>query len=149
MKLTITAFLFFWLLILGILGCQTRGYIIEDSDRSVRQHRVAITAVLGQIRSVSENGRELYSYYHDRKFLGIDVVEKTKERLYTKVSILGSRRPYDISVEVIVEKRDPISKEFVEIGPDERLAQKRANQIQDLLNQSLDKTGQFDDQAPF
>lgn len=132
-----------------LLGCQTRGYLIEESDRSVRQHRQAITASLGQVRTVSENGRELYSYYHDRKLNGLEVGPKTKERLYTKVSILGTRRPYAIAVEVVVEKRDPVSKEFIEIGLDEGLAEKRGLQIQDLLNQSLDKTGQFDDQAPF
>lgn len=131
------------------LGCQTPGFIIEESNYSVRQHRIAISTALGQVRSVSENGRVILSYYHDRNFKGFEVNAKTKERLYTKVAILGVRRPYKVSIEVHVEQRDPESRKFIDIGLDESLGLKRAFAIRELLNQSRDETGSFDEENPF
>ena len=138
-----------YLFILFFLGCQTPGYLIEESNYSVKQHRIAITAALGQVRAVSVNGREILSYYHDRGFKGFEVTSKTQERLYTRVVILGARRPYRVSVEVHVEQRDPESKKFLDIGLDEGLGLKRAVVIKDMLNQSRDNDGTFDEEVPF
>lgn len=136
-------------IVLFLLGCQTPGYIIEESNYSVKQHRIAITAALGQVKSVSQNGREILTYYHDKSFKGFEVTAKTKERLYTKVTILGNRRPYSVSIEVHVEQRDPDSRQFVDVGLDDRLSKKRAQSIKEMLNQSPEKTSSFDDEAPF
>lgn len=138
-----------YLFILFFLGCQTPGYIIEESNYSVKQHRIAITAALGQVRSVSENGRAILSFYHDRAFKGFEVTSKTKERLYTQVIILGTRRPYRVSIEVHIEKRDPDSNDFQDIGLDEGLGLKRMLTIKEMLNQSRDTGGMFDEEAPF
>lgn len=132
-----------------VSGCQTPGFIIEESNYSVRQHRIAITAALGQVRSVSENGRVILSYYHDRNFKGFEVTAKTKERLYTKVAVLGTRRPYKVSIEVHVEQRDPETRKFIEIGLDEGLGRKRAFAIREMLSQSRDETSSFDEENPF
>ncbi|MEQ1721946.1 MAG: hypothetical protein ABL930_02140 [Pseudobdellovibrio sp.] len=140
--LIISVFLFF-------VGCQTTGFMIEESNYSVKQHRIAVTAALGQVRSVSENGRVILSYYHDKTLKGIEITTKTRERLYTKVAILGSRRPYRVSIEVHVEQRDPYSKKFYEIGLDESLGRKRAIAIREMLNQSRDETSSFDEENPF
>ncbi len=137
------------LMILLLTGCQTTGFMIEDSNYSVKQHRIAITAALGQVRSVSENGRVILSYYHDKNLKGIEISTKTRERLYTKVAILGARRPYRVSIEVHVEQRDPESKKFYEIGLDESLGRKRAVAIREMLNQSRDETSSFDEENPF
>ena len=138
-----------YLFILFFLGCQTPGYIIEESNYSVKQHRIAITAALGQVRSVSENGRVILSFYHDHAFKGFEVTSKTKERLYTQVIILGTRRPYRVSIEVHIEKRDPDSNDFQDIGLDEGLGLKRMLTIKEMLNQSRDTGGMFDEEAPF
>lgn len=137
------------LFILFFLGCQTPGYIIEESNYSVKQHRIAVIAALGQARSISQNGREIFSYYHDRAFNGFEVTMKTKERLYTQVKILGSRRPYRVAVEVHIEQRDPETKRFYEVGLDEGLGLKRAIAIKDMLNQSRENSTVFDEETPF
>lgn len=143
---------FFWQLFITsffIFGCKTPGIIIEESNFSVKQHRIAIASALGQVRSVSENGRVVMSYYHDRELKGFEVAPTMNERLYTKVTILGSRRPYRISVEVRIEQRDSETKKFHDIGLDEDLGQKRASAISDLLNQSRADGTLFDEELPF
>ncbi len=115
----------------------------------MKQHRIAVTAALGQVKSVSENGRVIHSFYHDRAFKGFEVTPKTKERLYTQVIILGTRRPYRVSIEVHIEQRDPDTKKFEDVGLDEGLGLKRTQAIQEMLNQSRDTTSMFDDEAPF
>lgn len=138
-----------FLLVLFFLGCRTPGLVIEESDYSVKQHRVAVTAALGQVRGVSQNGRTMISYYHDRSFKGFEVTAKTQERLYTKVSVLGSRRPYVVSVEVHIEQKDPETNKFIDIGLEENLGRKRALAIKSMLNQSRDQSGVFDEEVPF
>jgi hypothetical protein len=144
-----TQTLFLFAVMLTALGCQTSGVLIEDSDFSVKQHRIAITAALTQVRAVSQNGREIYSYYHDRNLKAFEVTPKTKERLYTKAVILGARRPYSVSVEVHLERRDPDSKKFQDLGLDDKLSRKRAAAIKQMLNQSREEATTFDEETPF
>ncbi len=130
-------------------GCTTPGIFLEESNYSVKQHRVAITQALGPVREVSRNGRVIYSAYHDSKFKEIDVTPKTKERYYTKVSVLGAIRPYKVAVEVLIDRRDPDTKQFAFAEQDEELAQKRARTIKEMLNQSRDELTTFDEENPF
>lgn len=139
--------LFFYLVFLA--GCASPGVYLEESNYSVKQHRIAITQALGPVREVSRNGRVIYSAYHDAKFKEIDVTAKTKERYYTKVSILGSMRPYRVSVEVLVDRRDPDTKQFAPADHDDELAQKRLRTIKEMLNQSRDELSTFDEENPF
>ena len=132
-----------------LAGCVSPGIYIEESNYSVKQHRIAITQALGPVREVSRNGRVIYSAYHDSKFKEIDVTAKTKERYYTKVSILGAIRPYKVSVEVLVDRRDPDTKQFAFADRDENLAEKRARTIKEMLNQSRDELTTFDEENPF
>jgi hypothetical protein len=130
-------------------GCQTPGYIITQTLLPVKQSRIAIIAAIGEARVVSQNGREITSYYHDKKLKYLDVTPKTKRRYYTKATILGARRPYDISIEVHVEVRDRETKTFQDIGLDENLSRLQARAVQKVLNQSLEKAQVIDDGAPF
>ena len=130
-------------------SCATPGYVIEESNYSVKQHRIAVTAALGLVRQVSQNGRVILSLYHDQNLKNIEVTAKTRERYFTRVSILGSIRPFRVQVEVIHEKRDPDTKQFVVVGQDEELAEKRALVIASMLNQSRDEGTTFDEENPF
>jgi hypothetical protein len=130
-------------------SCATPGYVIEDSNYSVKQHRIAITAALGLVREVSQNGRVIFSLYHDKNLKNIEVTAKTRERYFTRVTVLGSIRPFRVQVEVIQEKRDPDTKEFMPIGLDEELAEKRGLVISSMLNQSRDEGRTFDEESPF
>lgn len=119
-------------------GCQTTAFYIEDSNLPVPETRKVIASIIGKPRVISLNGRELMSSFHDRKFEDLDETKKIKARYYTKVVILGPRRPYEISVQVTKEVLDLETMTFVEVGIDESLTQKRAIEIKRALNKSLD-----------
>jgi hypothetical protein len=141
---------FCFLTVLLLSGCQsTEGIEIQESDYSVKQHRVAVTKALTFINSVSDNGREITSHFHDRNLKYFEVNNKTKERLYTKVTVLGSRRPYSYTVEVRIEKRDPQTGRFTDVGLDEKLSLKQALTIKKALSQSRASQDLFDETTPF
>jgi len=141
--------LFFTSLLL-MLGCATEpAFYIENSNLPVAESRIAITSVIGKPRLISLNGRELTSVYHDRKFEPLDLEKKFKVRFYTKVIILGPRRPYEISVEVIKEVFEPQTQSFVAIGMDEGLTQMKAQEIKKALNKGLDSYRKLDGDNPF
>lgn len=130
-------------------SCTTPGVVIEESNYSIKQHRVAITAALGLVREISQNGRTIYSVYHDKTFAELELTPKSKERYYTKATILGPIRPYRVSVEVLKEVKDPELKAWVIVDSDMKLAAQRAAVIEKLLNQSREEGTTFDQEAPF
>lgn len=142
--------IFIILLVIITAGCQTtEGVVLTETPLAIRQTRIAVTSALGEARVISQNGREILTHYHDRKFKFLDVNSKTQERLYTKVSILGARRPYNIEVQVRVEARDPENRKFHDIGLDEQLSLAQARSLQQVLNQSRDSGRSLDEGAPF
>lgn len=136
------------LLFLILSACQA-GYVIEESNLSVKDHRKAVVAAIGEARTVSENGREISSYFHDKKLKPILDMTKVKVRFYTKVLILGERRPFEVHVEVHVEQRDPDTRIFQDVGLDDRLTRIQALAIKETLNQSLEKAHLLDGEKPF
>lgn len=131
------------------MGCQTHPYLISESYLPVKDHRKAIVAVIGDARIVSQNGREITSHYHDRSFKYLDITPKTQVRYYTKVVVLGARRPYEVSVEVTKEQKDPDSGVFIDQGLDDSLSQKRLVDVANMLNQSREKPQSIDVENPF
>lgn len=138
-----------FLLIFVLTGCVMPGYYIENSILPVPQTRVSITTVIGKPRFVSQNGRELTSLYHDQSFEPLDETKKHKDRYTTKTIILGARRPYEISVQVVREKFDPQTQSYVDLGVDETLSQQRALQIKKHLNKGLEDYQKIDGENPF
>ncbi|MCM2354696.1 MAG: hypothetical protein NDI63_13845 [Pseudobdellovibrio sp.] len=126
------------LLLIFLSGCQTTAFYIEDSTLPVPETRKVVAAIIGKPRIISLNGRELTSSFHDRKFEDLDETKRIKARYYTKVVILGPRRPYEISVQVTKEVLDLETMTFVDQGIDESLTMKRAIEIKRALNKSLD-----------
>lgn len=137
------------LLLIFLSSCTTTAYYIEDSTLPVPETRKVITSIIGKPRVISLNGRELSSTYHDRKFEDLDEGKKIKARYYTKVIILGPRRPYEISVQVSKEALDLETMTFVDLGIDESLTQKRALEIKRALNKSLDTYQAIDAEEVF
>ena len=133
-----------------LLSCQSDPYTITESNLSVKDHRKAVVAAIGEVKSVSQNGREIYSPYHNRNFKVLDEPNNTKTRYYTKVVVLGARRPYDLSIEVRKEQKDPDTKTFTDQGVDESLTRERVKAIQLMLIQSREKVvPAFDVENPF
>lgn len=142
-------FLFFVIFAL-VTGCQSSPYTITESNISIKDHRKAVVAAVGEVKSVSENGREIYTPYHNKNFKNLDEPNSPKVRYYTKVVILGARRPYDVSVEVHREQKDPDTRSYIDQGIDEGLTRARVNAIQLMLNQSREKASPaFDVENPF
>lgn len=131
-----------------IAGCQTTGVVLHDTPLNISETRRAIVMVTGQPRTTSENGRELVSKYYDRKGNMDDTAKLSRERLYTHVTILGDRRPYDLEVEVVVEIKDHDGT-FQVVEKDRARAEKVAVQIQKALVQSRDNRNVIDDFKPF
>lgn len=141
----------FVLLILGLLfvtGCQTSAVTLHETPLNISETRRVIASVIGQPRVTSENGREMISKYYDRKGNMEDSAKLGRERLYTHVTILGDRRPYDIQVEVVVEVKDR-SGSYQEVEKDDGRAEKVALQIEKALVQSRDNRNVIDDFRPF
>lgn len=132
---------------LGLLGCQSDGVFLRETPLSISETRKAVVVAIGQPRVTSENGREMISKYYDRKG-NTEEAKTARERLYTHVTILGDRRPYDIKVEVIVEIRDK-SGSYQVVENDERRAEKVAEDIQKALVQSRDQRNIIDDFRPY
>jgi hypothetical protein len=128
-------------------GCQVPGIILRENNIGLSEARKAVVSVIGAPRSVSSNGRELVSKYYDKTKMFIEEVEKVKHRYYTKVTILGDRRPYDIAVLVIYESR--IDGIYEVEHQDDGLATEVAKKIKLALNQSRDQRNVIDDFRSF
>lgn len=141
---------FFFLIILSsflLLGCQT-GVFINDSPGAMTDIRKAFVAVMGEPQDTNYNGRELTSKFHDKRGRHDEALAKAKARYFTKMSILGDRRPYKIKIEVFHEVRySPQQYEIV--GEDLDLAEIMAKKIEETLNQSLKGRNVIDDFRAF
>lgn len=138
------------ILILTLLlsSCRTGGVILRETPLNVSETRRAIVSVIGEPKSVSQNGRELVSQYYDKKNKAIEKMDKAKERLYTQVTVLGDRRPYDIQVEVFIEAADGQGG-FESLGRDDDRAAVLAEKIRQALNLSRDTRNIIDDFRSF
>ncbi|MFN8790220.1 MAG: hypothetical protein ACK5Y2_02040 [Bdellovibrionales bacterium] len=137
----------FLALLLSLSGCQT-GTFIKGSPAALTDIRKAAVVVLGEPRSVSLDGREIVSKFHDRRGRMDEGLEKAKVRYYTLISILGDRRPYNIKVEVFQEaKVDPRTYQI--IGENHELARKTASRLEEVLNESLKSRNVIDDFRAF
>ena len=115
----------------------------------VSDTRKHVTALFGKPRALSPNGRELFSSYHNRKFELLEDSTNVGERFYTKVTILGPRRPYEIQVQVVQELYELESDEFVNVGVDEDLSFRRAAVLQKSIKEALTSSSILDGDIPF
>lgn len=129
-------------------SCRTGGVILRETPLSVSETRRTIVSIIGEPRSVSQNGREIISKFYDRKDKAIPRMEMAKERYYTHVTVLGDRRPYDIQVDVLVEGRNPDGV-FEVVGRDDNKATIIAEKLRQALNQSRDTRNVIDDFRSF
>ncbi len=124
-----------------VLGCAQDQIKAEESETSIGEIKKAVVSVIGSPREISQNQREFTSQYSELPNT------KPKERVYYVVTILGSRRPYEVEVKALVEQKQGIS--FIEVGEDARLAQKLLKDIQSKLHQGRDGRNLIDDFRAF
>lgn len=130
-------------------SCQTDGVYLRETPLGASETRKAIVSVIGDPRETSDNGREMLSRYQNKNGSFDDGTKVLKERRYTHVTILGDRRPYDILVQVVVEKKLKENGRFERVGSDDGLAQEMSEKIKKALNQSLEKRNIIDDFRAF
>lgn len=131
-----------------LAGCRTGGVILRETPSGISETRRVIASVTGEPRTVNKTGREMLSKYYDRAGNPIAKMEMARERRYTRITILGDRRPYDIQVEVLVESRDSDGT-FFEKDHDDAKAAVLAEKIKQTLNQSRDNRNVIDDFRSF
>lgn len=140
--------LFVFLVTVLLSSCRTGGVILRETPLNLSETRRAVMAVIGEPRVVSQNGREMASRYYDKKGNNIEKMDMAKERLYTHVTILGDRRPYDVQVQVLVEGRNEDGG-FDLLERDDDRAAPLAEKLRQTLNQSRDSRNVIDDFRSF
>ncbi len=130
------------------MGCASEETVtLSDGEQSLAELKKAIVAVMGDPRKLSENQREFTSQYFSKKADPTFDPEKSKERLYATMTVLGARRPYDIEIRAFVERK--VGKHYELYGEDSPTAKKLAKELKEKLNQSRDGRNVIDDFRAF
>nr|BFD57939.1 hypothetical protein CKG001_00460 [Bdellovibrio sp. CKG001]BFD61366.1 hypothetical protein BdHM001_00470 [Bdellovibrio sp. HM001]BFD65024.1 hypothetical protein HAGR004_00460 [Bdellovibrio sp. HAGR004] len=140
--------LFVFLMTVLLSSCRTGGVILRETPLNLSETRRVVMSVIGEPRTVSQNGREMTSRYYDKKGSNIEKMDMAKERYYTHVTILGDRRPYDVQVQVLVEGRNEEGG-FDLLDRDDDRAAPIAEKLRQTLNQSRDSRNVIDDFRSF
>jgi len=129
-----------------LLGCSTPGSVsMNDVDVSIIELQKVVETVLpvGK-RSQSENGREYFSEYFISKNGEFEESAQAAIRSFAHILILGDRKPYNIDVVVVVERRSS-SGGYVRIKYDQGLARVISRRIQNALHKRRDGRNIIDD----
>lgn len=135
----------------GLVGC-SHGQKIENlNDPLVGIKNIVRDSLPGGTREVSANGREYKSHYVTLDGRRYDRFESSNERAYAQILILGTERPYDLLIQVIIEKREgpPGSFQFYQSGYSEGFAKRIADQIQNSIVKRRGNHNVFDQIRPF
>lgn len=115
-------------------GCASAPESVKDVMLPLAVVRkIVMDNVPGGLRKQSLNGREIDGEYFNAK--NIDEPSDTaRDRARAKIIILGSRRPYVLSVVVMVEKKVKGSKKkYDKLGPDRKLAKQVVKRLKEAL----------------
>lgn len=124
------------LLYFGLVACAGGAGRVSDQNRSLSDIKKVIVAVIGEPRAIISEQRVYISQFYGRKSDKNFDPQKSKIRQYTRISISGDRRPYDVDIDVIVEEKD--GRIYEEIGTDDKEALAIAQEIKRKLNQGLE-----------
>ncbi len=122
--------------------------MIEESSATLAETRRHIASLIGEAKSVSENGREVWTNHFNSKLVYVAPEDKVKDRFSAHLLILGERRPYDIEVRVyreIRQKNGTFAQGTLDLKQSKRLAQ----QLKVKLNESREKRNVIDDFQAF
>jgi hypothetical protein len=132
------------------MACETPGgMLLKEQQLSLNDIRESIGVIAGKPREISENQREVFSQYFPRTptKAAFDPTQAT-ERLYAHFWILGERRPYDVRVQVMSERKGPDG--YFLYGEDKGMTKKVTGELKEQLqNQSRDDRNVIDNFRPF
>ena len=132
---------------LFLVSCATKGAVsIPDLNRPMADlQRIAAKSLPLGLRKQSANGREFFSHYFETKNRKFQMAQRGGERRYAHILVLGDRRPYKIDVVVHLERVDPKTKTYVEVGADLRLAKVIRQRIAQHLSKRREDLNFIDD----
>lgn len=135
------------LLSLLMSGCVTGDANLTEVNSSLGDIKQVVLSVIGDPRSQSQNQRTYFSQYFglkgDKKF----DPQKSKKRFYAKIVILGDRRPFDVSVDVVIEQKN--GPQYEGVGTDPGKAQLLLKEIGDRLHKGIENRNVIDDFRAF
>ncbi len=99
------------------------------------------------VRRTSLNGRTFFSEYFSRKGDFSADATRSKYRAYSKITILGDSRPYDVTFEVIIEKRS--GRRYTRVGESSKLAREIKDLFRDFLAKRPNNRDLIDDFRAF
>lgn len=127
-------------------GCATEGFYVRDMNRSMSDIQVAIRNLYG-VQSKSDDEKILYTPPLKRDPNDTTPENKMRERVIARIVIMGDRRPYDILVQVYLERK--IRGSWVEVGLDEGLSEIFSKEINRELIESRENRNVIDDFRAF
>ena len=127
-------------------GCATQGHYVRDMNRSMSDIQVAVKNLYG-IQSKSDDDKILYTPPLKRDPSDTTPENKMRERLIARIVIMGDRRPYDILVQVYLERK--VRGNWVEVGLDEDLSRDFSREISRELIESRENRNVIDDFRAF
>ncbi len=131
--------------VVACVHCATpKGFVIKESYAGLSDIRKMITVAIAKARDISENGREIYTDYFDKKGQYVSPADAARLRYYAHILILGERRPYLVEVRVQREGRTK-SGNYKDLGMDLQFSQSLGTKLQEMLNKSLDNRNMIDD----
>lgn len=118
---------------LSLSGCSTKGEIKEIMLPLAVVRKIMMDNVPGGVKKQSLNGREITGEYFNANNLD-EPTDTARERAKCTIIILGSRRPYVISVSVLREKKIKGSKKkYDKLGEDSKLAKAVVKRLKEAL----------------
>ncbi len=128
-------------------GCATSDANVSEANYSLGEIKQVVVSVIGDPRALSQNQRTYLSQYFGPKSDKNFEATKSKKRLYSRITILGDRRPYDIAVDVIVEQK--VQNQYEETGNDRKKAREFAKEIEERLHKGIENRNVIDDFRAF
>jgi len=143
----------FYVLMIFLLlaGCSTLdGTFVQKKgvNASVPTLIKAFDRATTGLRGRSANGRDIVSRYQKPGATTSDNAVNDAKRAYSRLIILGDRRPYTLQVQHIVEKRTS-SGTYDVVQYDDRMARETLKRVLDFLVHRPDKEGFIDDFKAF
>ncbi len=119
--------------LIGLTGCATKESVQEIMLPLTVVRKIVMDNVPGGLQKQSMNGREITGEYFNA--LNLDEPSDTsRERAKATIIILGSRRPYVLSVTVLREKKIKGSKKkYEQLGEDNKLAKQVVKRLKEAL----------------
>ena len=93
------------IILTGLLSGCASGVKIKEANHTIEEIRNAIFVVAGQVRNGDQWGRSFDSPYFPPRPNPNFNPAKSNERAFARFIITGDRRPYQIIVQVFIEKR--------------------------------------------